>query len=92
MDFAKILEKWRKINSRLQRTGYTPHMHLAFYCLFSFLLIVFGVHVVLAFVLPWLVGLVKELTDINFGWDDLLANTVGCVLGSVIIPFFVRML
>lgn len=79
-----MLKKWRALNTMIQKSGLDWLLHGLFaigtsswlFWLTSDYLDTWVVSVV-AFGMPVLVGLMKELSDLNFDWKDLAHYVVG---------------
>jgi len=74
---------YRDANTSLEKTGLTPAIHATVCASVSGYMVTHDYSPTASFLTPWLIGLAKELTDVNFGKDDLLANTIGCAVGTV---------
>lgn len=72
---------YRDINTTVQSTDVSEYIHVVEQAVVVNYLKDRLDSKVLAVAIPWSLGLVKELTDVNFGWDDLAGNTVGCIIG-----------
>lgn len=72
---------YRDTNTRAEETGLTPAIHATLCAGVSGYMVTHDYSPWVSFLTPWAVGFAKELTDVNFGYDDILANTVGCAIG-----------
>ena len=78
-----MLKLWRRMNTAIEKSGFDHYLHFLVgsagtFTLFTVVPKEIGVaHLLIAGIVPSVIGLVKELTDMNFDWKDLIGYVAG---------------
>lgn len=89
---SKLLKAWRSLNTRIQKSGYDTHLHVAFgitAAAVTYWLMPDDMpllyRAVISYLVPTILGTIKELTDVNFDVMDVCGYAIGACISLVCI-------